>query len=120
MTKKSSPLPKPVVAYPALIGGIVKQQREMRRITQSTVAAALGLTQSGYSRLESGDSVMNLSQLRIVAGLFGMAPSDLMTQADRLEQQLRLQGVDVAGEKPDNSAAIVIGLGILAAVLLGQ
>ena len=119
MRTKSSPPPKPIVTYPALVGRILAQQREARGIKQGALATALGMSQSAYSRLESGDSVLNLSQLRGVAAQLGLQPAQVLKWADQYEAQLRQQGVDVISEKQDNSAAIAVGLGLLAALLMG-
>jgi transcriptional regulator with XRE-family HTH domain len=119
MKAQSSPPPKPVVTYPSLVGRILAQQREARGIKQGDLAARLGLSQSAYSRLESGESVLNLSQLRNVATQLGLQPSQILKWADQYEAQLRQQGVDVVAEKQDHTAAIAIGLGLLAALLLG-
>lgn len=116
---KSSLPPKPVVAYPALVGRIVAQQRETRGIKQGDFATTLGLSQSAYSRLESGESVLNVSQLRSAAVQLSMQPSQILRLADQYEAQLRSQGVEVVSAKQDHSAAIAVGLGLLAALLLG-
>lgn len=118
MQQKSSSPPKPVVTYPALVGKILAQQREGKGITQGQLAASLGLSQSAYSRLEKGGSVLNLSQLRSVCGLLNLTPAQVLSSADQYEGQLRQQGVDVIAEKPNNPAAIAIGLGLLAALFL--
>lgn len=89
-------------------------------IKQGDLAKALGLSQSAYSRLESGDSVLNLSQLRNVAKWLGKQPSEVLQMADQYEAQLRLQGVDVISEKQNDTAAIAIGLGLLAALFLSK
>lgn len=118
MQAKSTPPPKPLVTYPALVGKILAQQREAHGIKQGDFAATLGLSQSAYSRLESGDSVLNLSQLRNAATQLGLQPAQVLQWADQYEARLRQQGVDVVSEKPDNPAAIAIGLGLLAALLM--
>jgi transcriptional regulator with XRE-family HTH domain len=82
------------------------------------MASAIGLSQSAFSRLEAGESVLNLSQLRNVAAHLKMRPAELLKLADRYEELLRQQGVDVISEKQDESAAIVLGLGLLGALLL--
>jgi len=82
------------------------------------MAAAIGLSQSAYSRLESGDSVMNVAQLRNVAAQLGVPPNQLIHTADAYESELRKQGVNVISEKADDAAALVIGLGLLAALLM--
>lgn len=120
MNTKSSPSPRPVVAYPSLVGKVVAHHREYRGIKQSDLAAVLGLSQSAYSRLEAGESVLNLSQLRKIAEHFDVPTAQVLSWADQYEVQLRQQGVQIVAEKQDNSAAIVIGLGLLAALLMSR
>lgn len=119
MQTKSSPQPKPVVTYPALVGKVLAHRRKTLNIEQGKVAADLGLSQSAYSRLESGESVLNVSQLHNVAGQLGMRPAQVLSLADRYAAQLEQQGVNIIAEKQNNSAAIAIGLGLLAALLMG-
>ena len=45
------------------------------------------------------------------------APGDLLREADGLAERLRMQGVVVSDEKGIQPAAVMIGLGILAAIL---
>ena len=119
MHSKSIPQTTPIVVYSALVGKILTQQRERQSIKQGELAAVLGLSQSAYSRLESGDSVLNVSQLRNACGHLKIMPSFVLDLADQYEAQLRRQGVDIILEKPTNPAAIAIGLGLLAALLIG-
>ena len=119
MQEKSTPAPNPVVTYPTLVGRLLVQRREQLGLKQGALAEAMGLSQSAYSRLESGESVLNLSQLRNVCAQLGLSPAQVLHAADQYEQQLRQQGVDVVAEKPVNPAAIAIGLGLLAALFLG-
>lgn len=115
---KSTPSQRPVVTYPSLVGQILARAREAQGIKQGALATALGLSQSAYSRLESGDSVLNVSQLRTIATQLGSSSGQILQQADQYETQLRQQGVDVVSEKQANPAAIAVGLGLLAALLL--
>ena len=118
MRTKSTPPPKPIVTYPALVGRILAQKREAHGIKQGALATALGMSQSAYSRLESGDSVMNLSQLRNATAQLGLQPAQVLSWADQYEARLRQQGVEVISEKQDNTAAVAVGLGLLAALLM--
>jgi transcriptional regulator with XRE-family HTH domain len=108
----------PVVTYPALVGKILAQKREECAMKQAEMATALGMSQSAYSRLESGDSVMNISQLRKICAHLGLRPSDALRLADGYAEKLNLQHVEVVAEKPNNPAAVVIGLGLLAALFM--
>jgi transcriptional regulator with XRE-family HTH domain len=106
------------LAYPAVVGQILASIREQRGEKPRDVAARVGLSQSAYSRLDKGDSVMNLPQLHKVSAELGETPSAVLHRADAIKKQLRAQGVQVLPEKPDNAAAALVGLGLLAAVLL--
>jgi transcriptional regulator with XRE-family HTH domain len=110
--------PEGALAYPAVVGQILARHRELRGEKQGEVAARVGLSQSAYSRLEKGDSVMNLAQLHKLCEELELTPGDVLQQADAMERQLRAQGVQVLHEKPDDAAAILVGLGLLAALLL--
>lgn len=118
MQSKSTPLSKPVVTYPALVGKLLAQRREQIGLKQGETAVALGMSQSAYSRLESGESVLNLSQLRSICAELGTSPAQVLHDAEQYESLLRRQGVDVIAEKSVNPAAIAIGLGLLAALFL--
>jgi len=59
-----------------------------------------------------------VTQLRIIARALNMRPSQILDDADRWTQTLRAQGVTVTDEKEVPQAALLVGLGILAAALL--
>jgi hypothetical protein len=60
---------------------------------------------------------MNLIQLSQVALQLRTTPSALIGEADRVADRLRAQGVEVKSEKELPAGAILVGLGILAAIL---
>ena len=120
MHNKSSVAPQAIVTYPALVGKLLAQRRDQIGLKQGELAGTLGLSQSAYSRLESGESVLNLAQLRNVCAQLGVTPAQVLQAADQYESLLRRQGVEVVAEKPINPAAIAIGLGLLAALFLGS
>lgn len=106
------------LAYPAVVGRVLTKVRERRNETQSAVAQRLGTSQPAYSRWESGESAMNLSQFYRVCGALEIAPGNVLQWADELAADLRRKGVEVVHEKPEDKAAALIGFGILAALLL--
>ena len=117
-SKSSSPtLPSPEVPYPSLLGQVLKQVRQARNVQQTDLAAALGLSQSAYSRLESGDSVLNAWQLRQCALELGTTPSVLLAEVERMELQLTQSGVSIVAEKKSNPAAAMLGIAFLVALL---
>ena len=81
------------------------------------MAQHLGLSQSAYSRLETGDTNMSVWQLRACASKLGMSVSELMKRVEVYEQRLAAQAIQIVPEKKSNPAAALIGLAILAALL---
>lgn len=108
---------QPVIPYTALIGQVLLGHRGRNGLHQNDLAAALGVSQSAYSRIEQGDTTVSISQLRVIARRLGIPPGDLLREADGLAERLRMQGVEVSDEKGVHPAAVMIGLGILAAIL---
>jgi transcriptional regulator with XRE-family HTH domain len=110
--------PAAKLTYTALLGQILQHHRQRLGLQQADVAAALGILQPAYSRIEKGDTSITVAQLRIVARRLGMAPAQILHDTEQWVQHLRTQGVTVTDEKEVPQAALLIGLGILAAALL--
>lgn len=110
-----------VMPYNMLIGKVLQRHRELIGKSQSEIAEIAGLTQSAYSRIESGQTALTLSSLRVIAGALGLSADKVVNEVDLLAERLKLQGVSVPVEKPENSdnakAALLIGLGILLMIL---
>lgn len=105
--------------YSALWGQVIKNERTRLTIDQGSMASALGLSQSAYSRLESGDSTMSVWQMRECARLLNLSVAELLERVDAFERRLQQANVEVVAEKRTNPAAALIGLAILAALLRG-
>ena len=110
--------PAAKIPYTTLLAQLLQHYRQQRGLQQSDVAAALGILQPAYSRIEKGDTSITVTQLRIIARTLNMRPSRILDDADRWTQTLRAQGVTVTDEKEVPQAALLVGLGILAAALL--
>ncbi len=120
MSETSRPV-KPKITYGELLGKIIDYRRKQLGLLQAPFAEALGITQSGYSRLEKGQSAMSVVQLQIVARLLRCTPANLLADADRYAVQLRAQGAEIVTDKQNSSAAgLLIALGILAALLASK
>lgn len=120
MNKKATHLAKPAISYGALVGRVISNHRKELRLDQADIAKALRITQSAYSRLEQGHSAMSLPQLKIIAGRLGVTPSGILHEADGLANKLRSQSVEVTSETVTSRAAVLLGHGIMAALLLSK
>lgn len=111
--------PKPKLTYQALVGYVLQHQRKRLKLEQGVFATQIGISQSAFSRIESGSTAASVSQLRKIAPLLAMKPSEILGEADRLASDLERQGVEVLAEKEDSitPAAAMLGLGLLVALL---
>jgi len=117
MNHTATHIPKPAITFARVIGAVVEHHRKSRSMTQEAMARALGISQSAYSRLEQGQSAMNVTQLRAVAAQLNLSSDALMQHAEGYAAQLQQQGVTITDEKPDSAAGVLIALGILAALV---
>ena len=110
--------PAPQVPYTALVGSIIRSHRERAGLQQIDIASALGIMQPAYSRIEQGGTSITVAQLRVIARKLEIAPSQLLDEADSWTEHLRRQGVAVTDAKEVPKAALALGLGMLAALLI--
>lgn len=61
------------------IGHKVKKVRELRNFTQEYMADRLGIAQMSYSRLENGQTKMDLNRLQQIAQILEVDPFALMS-----------------------------------------
>lgn len=111
-------MPLGVVPYNTLVGKAIETMRSNAGVTQSNMAAVLEIGQSAYSKLESGQAAMTIAQLRLIAMQLGRDPHTILKEADDLARQLEINGVDVPAKKDaTNKAALLVGLGLLLALM---
>ncbi len=55
----------------------IKKVRELKNLTQEYLAEQVGMTTSGYSRIERGEVKISLDRLQQVAQVLGVQPNDL-------------------------------------------
>jgi transcriptional regulator with XRE-family HTH domain len=61
------------------VGFKIKKLRELNNIKQEEMAHRLGMSQSAYSRLESGDSKVDIPKLERIAAEFSMKLDELLS-----------------------------------------
>ena len=112
---------KPQITYGEVLGKLIEHRRKQQGLLQGRFADALGITQSGYSRLEKGQSAMSVVQLHAVATQLGCAPAHMLAETDRYAAQLRARGAEIVADRRNASAAgLLIALGILVALLASK
>lgn len=116
----------PATTYPILIGRVLMQLRKDHGTDQAALAAAVGVTQSTWSRIERGESALSIEQLALAADKLNVAPSQISKWADDAAQQFKAQGGEVRPTRAANaldSGLVLIGaaaIGALIAAILSK
>jgi len=67
-----------------MLGQKIKKIRELKNLTQDHLATELGLTQSAYSKMESGEVDIPYSRLEQIAKALEVKPEDIITFNEHL------------------------------------
>ena len=112
--------------YPAIVGQVLANRRSALKVKQAKMAKALNVGQSAWSRVETGQTALNIEQLRTIALELKSTPDDLLAEADRVEKYLRGRGMNVVpheeGKQSDLATALIVGaaLGLLLATVFSR
>lgn len=96
---------KSETTYQAVLGRLIAQKRQQKHIDQGEMAEAVGVSRSTWSRIESGESALNMDQLAKAAGKLGIGVGELMVEADEVANELSKQNVEVLKSRDQTSAA---------------
>lgn len=109
----------PVVTYPAIVGGVLSDLRKRANLRQEDVAKAIGVAQTTWSRIETGQSSATVEYLKLAADHLGYPPSDILHFADQAAFHLKNQGVviKITREEVDFKAAAIVSAVALAAIV---
>jgi transcriptional regulator with XRE-family HTH domain len=98
------------ISYAQLVGQVIRGRRELANITLSGLAESAQLSSaSGWSRVETGDTIMNLTQLRKAAQVLNVEPWTILQQTDHLAKELTAKGIVVHDEKPKTPRNWILG-----------
>lgn len=62
-----------------MISEKIRRVRELKNLTQEFMAEKLNMSQSGYSKIESGQSTVSFAKLHEIAEILELSPEDLIT-----------------------------------------
>jgi len=78
-----------IIAYSAILGRVIRTQRELRKVDLSDMSKRLGFASvSSYSRLETGEVPITVNALASIARALKVTPASLVTMADELQKTL--------------------------------
>jgi transcriptional regulator with XRE-family HTH domain len=74
--------------YAGIVGRALRMRREIVGISLSAFAREMGITTSGWSRVETGDTVMTVAQLSAACHVLAVDPWQIIRHADALTKEL--------------------------------
>ena len=96
--------------YPAIVGKVIGELRRQRGLTQADLAAAVGLRQPAWSKVERGETAATVEQLAIVAERLEVAPAGILVQADAVALSARERGITVKRQRAQRGSQDAIAL----------
>jgi len=114
-------------SYAAILGQMIRQIRERAEVDQSKLAGHLGVSVMTVSRIESGDTVLDVPQMEKVASFFGYDPIEFLTNSLKIKQRIETENYKVFQNKKEinnhpNMAILSVAaiVGLIAVVLLAK
>jgi len=88
----------PVTTYEAILGQVLRINREKQKVGQAEMARRVGVTQPYWSKLESGRANPSVNVLRKAGQALRISHADLLKEADSACQEAKLRGVQIINE----------------------
>lgn len=108
---------QPKTTYTAVVGRVLAIKRLQTKLEQADVASRLAITQSTWSRIESGESALSIEQLAQAAAALGTSTAEIMMNVENALSDLRRQGVAIQYGSPRELAKE--GLALIGVMALG-
>lgn len=86
---------RPTTTYSAVTGVVLARLRLAAGRNQAELGVAVGLNQSGWSKIERGTIGLTIETLALAAPLLHSEPSLILAAADRATRFLEARGVEV-------------------------
>lgn len=108
--------------YSAILGQILKKHRKDKNMDQSDFAKEMGMNRSSWSRIESGNTMVNIQQLQKASNVFGMEANKILLEADNIASAMQDKGYKVHYDSPkeiQEKSSGAQGLALIGAAALG-
>ena len=115
---------QPQIAFSEVVGGLLRYHRKSDGVAQRDLAAEVGLSTSSWSRAETGQGPLTITQFRAATQALGLDAWRVMKQAEELSAKIpdSSPGFEVVNERPgQNQVGWFLGgaaVGALVATLM--
>lgn len=107
----------PATTYPTVVGQVLRELRRTKDLQQAQLADTLAITQSAYSRIESGAAAPTVEQLALLAHALGVSPGEVLRRADEAAAYATDNGVQVLPTR--STGPLVAGLLLIGGAAVG-
>lgn len=83
--------------YGHCVAATLCHARRAQGVSRDAVAVSVGMSGSGWSRVETGVTTPTSEHIARAAEALGLVPGHLVAQADELVKELRQRGIQVVG-----------------------
>lgn len=119
----SNSKPTKVASYGSIVGSVIANYRKNKGIGQAEISSNSNLSQATWSRIERGTTAVNVSQLSEISALLNISPSQIISEADMMVEELINRGIEVTHyTQKDNDTMFFLGATALiglAAIFMG-
>ena len=108
--------------YSAILGQILKELRKKKGMDQADIAKEMGMNRSSWSRIESGNTMVNIQQLQKAGDVFGMEANEILLKADIVAKAMKDKDYTVHYDSPkeiQEKSSGSQGLALIGAAALG-
>ncbi len=83
---------QPETTYQAILGQALKELRKSKGMDQAEIAEKMGMNRSSWSRIESGNTVVTIQQLRKIGEIFDLEANEILLKVDTIANSLKDKG----------------------------
>lgn len=109
-------------SYAAILGQMVRQLREHNGIDQGALAQDIGVSVMTVSRIESGDTVLDVPQMEKIAKRLGMSPMDFFEQSLKIKEAAEKEHIEVLQNKKElnqHADLAIISIAAIVGIIAG-
>lgn len=109
-------------SYATILGQMVRQLRELKNADQIDVANHLGVSVMTISRIETGDTVLDVPQMEKVASFFDMKATDFFEKSLQIKKKTESNNYAVFQNKKEinkHSNVALLSVAAIVAIVAG-
>lgn len=104
-------------SYTVLLGGLIARLRQERGFDQVSFAQRIHLSQPSLSKIETGQTVLNVIQLRSIAQALGVEQKTILDEVDKIANHMRARGIVIQDHKSDPDIGFFLGAAAVAGII---